>query len=180
MTRDYSKHKEEHNYLKGCKWKKKKKHSWKEWGKQIQTTNYVFRACENSCHNSASCLWVSVYWCAYSVITTEMRLCDGNWCQPVVIFRWLMMRAIVRRNRSKQLIYTAQHNSPSSISQLRLEKCFFAACVCWFRVSTQKGRGVTEAFVLNIIWISHKYIPVLQTYAQISNKWGIQAKRNLY
>lgn len=44
----------------------------------------------------------------YSVINSEMRLYDGNWLQPVVIFRRLMMRASVRGNRSKQLIYMAR------------------------------------------------------------------------
>lgn len=38
----------------------------------------------------------------YTVITSEMRLYDRNWWQPVVIFRWLMMQASVRGNRSKQ------------------------------------------------------------------------------
>lgn len=88
---------------------------------------------------------VSVYWFMYSVITSEMRLYDGNWWQPVVIFRWLMMRASLRGNRSKQLIYTARHNSHSSVSRSNSGK-MVSICVLacmrpfvWWRESGQAG-----------------------------------------
>ena len=100
---------------------------------------------------------VSVYWFMYSVITSEMRLYDGNWWQPVVIFRWLMMRASLRGNRSKQLIYTARHNSHSSVSRPNSGKrwCLFVcsrACGHLFggeRAGRRGNRGLCSWYVLN-------------------------------
>lgn len=91
----------------------------------------------------------------HSVITSEMRLYDGNWWQPVVIFRWLMMRVSVRGNRSKQLIYMAKHNSHSSVS--RSQKCFLCVFVCTRVFGREKERAQggrlregTEVFVHNV------------------------------
>lgn len=118
-----------------------------------------FSAHEYSCHDTAVHLVfkVSVYWCMYSAITNEMRLYDGNWWQPVVIFRWLMMRATMRRNRSKQLIYMARHNSHSSVSSSNSEKCLFVclrACECLFgrerERTRERFRERTEAFVVDV------------------------------
>lgn len=80
----------------------------------------------------------------YSVITSEMRLYDGNWWQPVVIFRQLMMRASVRGNRSKQLIYMVRHNSPSSVSSSESVSLCFLALVCL--VAKECTREEREAF----------------------------------
>lgn len=100
-------------------------------------------------HYHSPCFRVSVYWCMYSVITSEMRLYDGNWWQPVVIFRWLMMQASARGNRSKQLIYMARHNSPSSFSGSSSEECF-CVCVCLLKREAQRGnRGLCEWYILN-------------------------------
>lgn len=96
-----------------------KKNNWREKEKKIQTTNMISSLMNIHATTLRFTLFfrVSVYWFMYSVITSEMRLYDGNWWQPVVIFRWLMMRASLRGNRSKQLIYTARHNSHSSVSR---------------------------------------------------------------
>lgn len=104
---------------------------------------------------------VSVYWFMYSVITSEMRLYDGNWWQPVVIFRWLMMRASLRGNRSKQLIYTARHNSHSSVSRSNSGKrqCLFVcsrACGHLFGGERADRRGGTEAFVADMFRTPHR------------------------
>lgn len=67
--------------------------NWKGGG--VQTTNYIsvlVNILARTLHFSSSFrIWV--YWFMYSIITNEMRLYDGNWWQPVVIRRWLMMWA---------------------------------------------------------------------------------------
>lgn len=115
-------------------------------GKNNQTTNYISLLMNILVMTLllTSFLWGSVCWCMYSVITSEMRLYDGNWWQPVVLFRWLMMRVSLRGSRSKQLIYTVRHSSQRSILRSNSLKVFLCVLMCmWVFVwwSTQGGKG---------------------------------------
>lgn len=117
-----------------------------------------------------------------------MRLYDGNWWQPVVIFRWLMMWVSAGGNRSKQLIYMVRHNSPSSFSSSNSEKCLFFLCVHLCACACLVVREGTEAFVHDTFWMPRKHLPVLRTAVSrplfsndcttIGNEWDMLPERD--